>query len=202
MDNITPAQLALLEQLRAVDPNIRVRWNEARGAASSIRGRLAQLSDSTLQDFLDIYGPLFGLPSSTGSLKLLRERTDDLGWRHVEFQQIHRARLTWWQTRTVEVYGGRLAAHIQRDGTLIEVQSSCWSPVRVEARKKVTAWKLHRILRRAIADHPDFHEFERTTRLHERERFRMLLARPGWRLFQFLFSLLLKTGQLRNCERS
>src|SRR5512141_2662360 len=105
MNNITPAQQALLQQLQATDPEIRVRWNEARAAASSMRGNLARASNATLQDFLNVYGRLFGVPDSMQSLKLLRERTDDLGWKHLEFQQIHRTRLNWWQTKTLEVYG-------------------------------------------------------------------------------------------------
>jgi Zn-dependent metalloprotease len=192
MDNITPAQQALLEQLRALDPALRLRWSEARGAASSVRGRLAQLSGSTLQDFLNVYGPLFGLPDPVRSLKLLRERTDDLGWKHVEYQQIHRAQLAWWQTKTVEVYGARLAAHIQPDGTLVEVQSSCWPDVRLDARRRVSAYKLRRILTQAIADHPDFGRFSRATRLHERKDLHGMLMRPGRGLLRALYQALLK----------
>lgn len=218
MKNITSTQLALIEQLRAIDPKLRIRWNEARGAAASIRGRLGHISvldnrrASSLQKFLHTYGVLFGLPDPGTSLKLLRERTDDLGWKHLEFQQIEKVQLTWWQTQTIEVYDARLAVHIQADGTLIEVQSSCWADIHLEARKKVSVSGLRNILTRAIADHPDFKELNRHMIRRKQLSFPMMISpqiviypwRGGFRLAwtTHAYSLLKNTRLFQRSDRA
>jgi len=126
-------QLTLLDKLRDADPALEVDWDDARGVARRVRGNLPASTDSldaapgALRRFLADFGVLFGPDDPGRTLRAGRLREDDLGWRHVMLQQIvpggeglPRG------TEYVTVNGGALAAHFAPDGTLTEVQSSCW----------------------------------------------------------------------------
>jgi hypothetical protein len=156
MRNITQRQPSLLGQLREIDPNLNIQWDEIRGVASSIRGNLTTapaVAPTNLQAvaepnslaFLETYGELLGPPDISRSLRLLRSRTDDLGWVHLEFQQYYYpngeqpALRELIQDNAIEVYGSKLAAHFKSDGTLIEVQSSCWRDIQVDRESSTVA---------------------------------------------------------------
>ncbi len=184
MRNITESQPILLGQLQDSDPELNVQWDEVRGVASSIRGRLTAppaveptnlraFAEPNIQAFLETYGELLGPPNITRSLRLLRSRTDDLGWVHLEFQQYYyldgeqpTARELI-QDDAIEVYGSKLAAHFKSDGTLIEVQSSCWRDIRVDEDIRINPQQLRIVLLERLEQVQGFSELR--TRLEERE---------------------------------
>ena len=130
MRRITSQQQALLDAIKRTFGDIELHWDEERGVASSLRGRLvpasAQDVDAIFRKFLEEYGPLFGPADVVSHLRLLRNRTDDLGWRHLEYQMTHPAPKTSPNPgEELEVWGAKIAAHFDAGGQLIEVQSSC-----------------------------------------------------------------------------
>ena len=86
MQNITSEQKELLDRLRDRDPELMVEWDELRGVAASLRGKLAQPSDEmpdaekTASEFLDEYVALFGPEDLQDMLRPLSKRKDDLDW--------------------------------------------------------------------------------------------------------------------------
>ena len=65
--------------------------------------------------FLDDYGELFGPPDLTSNLHLLRDRTDDIGWRHLEYQMTHPAPTGSAKPgEALEVWGAKVAGAFQR----------------------------------------------------------------------------------------
>lgn len=166
MQNITSDQVRLLENLRKLDPDLKVRWDEGRGTAAFVRGKLAPpaakkaAAGSTIERFLEEYGELFGPPSLPAALVILRDRSDDLGWRHIEYQHFHTIR-RFLRRQRLEVYGSRLAVHIDPHGALTEVQSSCWREISLEARVRISARDLRFILNGLIEDKPGYPELKR-----------------------------------------
>ncbi|MEK7753759.1 MAG: M4 family metallopeptidase [Acidobacteriota bacterium] len=145
MTNITPEQEKLLSHLRQRDVELEVHWDEVRGVAGSVRGRLEPAPPAAaratpqqrMRGFLRQYGALFGPPGlPPEALVLLRTSTDELGWTHLVYQ--HTVQVPG-QRKPIEVYGAKLAAHFDGQGALIEVQSSLWRDLRVTAKVRVTA---------------------------------------------------------------
>src|SRR5262245_24744287 len=127
------SQQPLIDKLRDADPELELDWDDARGVARRTRGRLPTTADNrdvaetALRAFLDDFGAVFGPDEPRRTLTGARVRGDDLGWTHVTLQQVvpggeglPRG------TEFVPVNGATLAAHFAPDGTLTEVQSSCW----------------------------------------------------------------------------
>ncbi len=126
-------QQSLLDKLHDADPDLEADWDDARGVARRVRGNLPASTDSldaapgALRRFLADFGALFGPDDPDRTLRDGRSREDDLGWRHVTLQQVvpggdglPRG------TEFVPVNGAAIAAHFAPDGTLTEIQSSCW----------------------------------------------------------------------------
>ena len=93
MRRITPRQEALLAAISSAFAGVDVHWDEEHGVASSLRGPLVSGAisdaDAPFRKFLDDYAEVFGPPDLTSNLRLLRDRTDDIGWRHLEYQMTH-----------------------------------------------------------------------------------------------------------------
>ena len=159
MRNVTTGQQDLLARLREGVHDLTVRWDDVRGVASSVRGVLARPRDQgraadAIRTLLGGYGPLFGPPDLASTLRLLRTRTDRLGWTHLEYQQTCRTRAD--GDVVLDVHGARLAAHVH-DGALKAVQSSCWRTVEVaDASPRLDARAVHEALRRTAAPMPGF----------------------------------------------
>lgn len=183
--NITARQEALLGGLRALDPGLRLRWDEVRGVAGSVRGKLAaeaagdRSAKSAAEAFLAVHGELFGPVDMTRTLKLLRQRTDDLGWTHLEYQQFHPLPPVWLGRRLapLEVYGAKLVTHLAPDGTVTEVQSSCWRDITVAFRARLTARGLRDSLLREAEGIQGFQSLQRQMQERKEENF-PLMQRP------------------------
>ncbi len=166
MENITHEQRALLERLSDADPDVEIRWDDERGVASSIRGRLG-VSDSTEPEavavaFLDVYGPLVGPADLPRGLQLLRAERDDIGWDHLIY--------AYSVGDEIEVFGAKLAVHASGDRSVIDVESNLWRdlpPLELDPTVSVQALRERLVrgleslpgyteLREAEGDQPDF----------------------------------------------
>ena len=189
MRNITSNQEKLLSELRSLDPELMMEWDEVRGVASFIRGKLTRPQEgkvarrpeskadpeTAIQTFLAKYGELLGPPDFNKMLRLLRKRTDDLGWTHLEFQQMYLiGKSLKEQEGPLEVYGSKLAAHFMPDSTLIEVQSSCWREIKLEAEARLTVKELRETLMKAVATAPGFHELQLRMQEHKETDFPLM----------------------------
>lgn len=174
MRNATSEQRDRLRRLEQAIPDLAIRWDDTRGILASARGALAGPSGAdeqraTVDEFLVVYGELFGPPDLGRALRLLRVRRDALGWTHLEFQQVHgrrgagRTRAT---TEARDVYGAKLHAHVRPDGTLGAVQSSCWRHIDVETRPRLGPRALVKVLREAAERAPGY---RRLAQMHDRK---------------------------------
>jgi Zn-dependent metalloprotease len=192
MDNVTAEQDALLDELRARDPDLTLAWDEHRGVAASVRGRLSRRprrgrerpATATVDAFLGKYAPLFGPPDLVSSLRPLRSRSDDLGWTHVEYQHVHAPE---GGPQEIEIYGSKLVAHVEPGGSLVEVQSSCWREPPAPPEPRVTRRELRRLLEEPIAGISGYGELEKRLREQGEEEFPVMQA-PRLVLYPWLGS--------------
>src|SRR5688572_19791838 len=129
MDNLTPRQRKILKNLKSSHPAARVGWDEFRGTARVLRGaHLGPVQGADVVTILDGVMPLFGPPlPATSWLRPRRDRLDDFGRRHLEYQQVMQS------TRgAIEVYRSVLAIHVRSDGgSVSSIQSNCFRDVAV-----------------------------------------------------------------------
>lgn len=137
MENITAQQNAMLDQLRESGLSKHY-WSNELGVAWYARGEFGVIGSApvaAIQSFLSKWGILFGPPEISSSLQFIRTRTDSIGWRHFEFQQMYRIGpapapgSAGDQRLRLEVVGGYMSFHISQANELVEVQSSCWRDV-------------------------------------------------------------------------
>lgn len=143
MENITAQQNATLDALRGSGLSKHY-WSNELGVAWHARGDFGAVGSSPatgIQNFLSKWGILFGPPDISSSLQFIRTRTDSLGWKHFEFQQMYRIghspapATAADQRRRLEVVGGYMSFHINPSNELVEVQSSCWRDVSLSTDK-------------------------------------------------------------------
>jgi Zn-dependent metalloprotease len=184
MHNLTSEQERLLGDLRSASPDLAFEWDDARGVASFARGALSggralasEHPEAELGRFLGRFGLLFGAPAFPRGFRRSRERTDNLGFTHLVYQQL--AAPTAGEggppgQDPVEVYGSHLAGHVQPGVGLIEVQSSCWRETKVDNELRVSLDELRAILARRAERVPGYAELERRARRQDDGRFPIL----------------------------
>lgn len=136
MENITAQQHATLTLLRDTGLSQHY-WSNELGVAWHARGYFGDVGSSpqaAIQSFLLKWGILFGPADISSSLQFIRTRTDSLGWRHLEYQQMYKigrssAGSKRDQRLRLEVVGGFMSFHINQSNELVEIQSSCWRDV-------------------------------------------------------------------------
>jgi Zn-dependent metalloprotease len=192
--DITNQQRDLLEQLETETENFTYAWDEVRGVLSFARGENlgrnlppGAASESSPQAalgrFLEKYETLFGSSTLLRTVHLLRQRTDNIGFTHFEYQQVlapaagdknpDRKKAP---PEPIEVYGSKLAAHFAPGARLVEVQSSCYLNVTPENQIETTVPSLQKSTLETIAGLPGFKP------LQER------MKRQGERLFPLMQS--------------
>lgn len=181
MRNITEKQRELVEQLRAIDTELLIRWDETRGVAGSVHGKLwaptggegpvgAESNPKvSLDGFLATYGALLGPPDlSMKSLQMVRSKKDDIGWTHLVL--VHRLPQKG-KRETLEVYGAKIAAHFDQAGKLTEVQSSLWRDIHIKPEVHVTPDKLRELVLRKIENLQGFAELKERMKKEEEKDF-------------------------------
>lgn len=165
MQDVSSDQKTLLARLQQSAPApLEVSWDNVRGVARSIRGVLAgpgstaATSEQIVDSFLAAYGALFGPPDIARWLTAVWVDVDAWQWTHRQLQQTHEpAGLS----RALDVWGSKLAAHLDAERTLREVQSSCWREVAVDTMPRLDVDALRDIVRTEAARRPGFAELER-----------------------------------------
>jgi Zn-dependent metalloprotease len=137
MLSATAGQRDLLARLAPGARGVSVRWDEARGIVSLLRGPRGVEGVATVPDFVRRFGPLFGPPGPGAWPRLLHRHTDPLGWTHLEYQQEHRPARG--RRAAIPVYGSRLTLHFDASETLREIRSNCWREVAAPWPPKLTA---------------------------------------------------------------
>jgi Zn-dependent metalloprotease len=187
--NINANQRQLLTKLQSTSRNLEVRWDTARGALSfarssdlgSMRSRIHVESDASRSDgvlrLINEHAELFGLPGTADSLRLLRAKKDYLGFYHHEYQLfVSTTSAGAGLPDSIEVYGSRMIAHIGRDGSLIEVQSSCYAKIQPGNVVKIDIDWLRGRLHESIRSIEGFDQLEK--RFAVREKFFPLTDEP------------------------
>ena len=178
LKNILPTQLELLSKLKEKDPALVVEWDDVKGVFSLIRGNLFNASverlESSIKKFLDEYAELFGPKKLSSMLKLLSNRSDDLGWTHLDYQLFIPVKTGREKILKVELYGSKLAAHFDNEGNLKMVQSSCWREIEFEYRRPITIKQLREILVSEIKKIPGYTELERSMKEQKEKQFPLM----------------------------
>ena len=128
-----------------------------------------------------------------------RERTDELGFTHLTYQQVlpvagtvnsetHEGPLEATR-RGIEVYGSKLAAHFAPGSRLVEVQSSCQVDLTPANKITVSSADLRTAVRSAIAKAPRFRELQARAKQREETLF-PLLQEPRIVLYPWLGKLI------------
>lgn len=174
MSPLNPSQEQVLRGLTAADAALVVRIDDLRGILALARGTLLGPGpadpEATVRTFLERTGGLFGPANAATWLRLLRRWRDPMGWTHLEYQQDHDPG----SGTRLEVYGAKLVAHVAADGSLAEIQSSCWSSVDVPGQAQVTADALRAQLLKAAATSPDFPPLSEMMAAHGESRFPLM----------------------------
>jgi Zn-dependent metalloprotease len=186
--DISSTQRDQLTRLASSTTNLTYRWDDVRGVVTAVRadelvggGRFDATAESpspqaALRRFVEAFDGLFGPPNLMESVVPLRERGDELGFTHLDYQQVvvggGRAR----KRAVIEVYGSKLAAHFAPGTRLVEVQSSCYATVDVANTVRVTAAGMRDRARKGIADLSGFAELE--SQMQKREETLFPLMQP------------------------
>jgi Zn-dependent metalloprotease len=165
--NISSQQRELLKNLEANKENFSYEWDEIRGVLSFIRADALvsaqkaltnhENNQQTFQTFMKLYAPLFGAADVTNGLKNIISKVDNIGWHHYQFQSYYGSNK---EKREVEFYGSKIAAHFKPDGTLIEIQSSCYRDIKISNTVKVTVTQLREKLLKSISEMKEFKKLE------------------------------------------
>jgi hypothetical protein len=185
--NITPEQRELLHKLQINKENFNYEWDEIRGVLSFVRADVLSRSTpassanesgniSAMNGFLRTYATLFGAGNLTDGLELIMEKVDQIGWRHYQFQSFYTTGKGKEKSRT-EFYGSKVAAHFRPEGSLVEVQSSCYRDIGVSNNVKVTVPDLQERLMSAISKLKGFQKLEESSKKHK-EKWFPLMQKP------------------------
>src|SRR5262245_26592003 len=176
MSPLNARQEQLLKGLAASDARLGVRIDDLRGIVALARGTLVEPGsdqadpEAIVRRFLESAGELFGPTNALSWLRLLRRWRDPVGSTHLEYQQEHDQG----SGTPLEVYGAKLVAHVHGDGTLAEVQSSCWPSVEVPGQAQVNADALRAQLLKAAATSPDFPQLSEMMAAHGESGFPLM----------------------------
>ncbi|HEY4286974.1 MAG TPA: M4 family metallopeptidase [Puia sp.] len=182
--NITSQQRGLLTTLETSKENFTYEWDEVRGVLSFVRadslvnGRNAvarqENNQQTFNDFMKTYAPLFGSPDLTvDSLSRIIAKEDNIGWHHYQFQSYYIAGEGEGKGR-IEFYGSKVAAHFKPDGTLVELQSSCYRDIEIANTVKVKAQQLQEGLLKELSGMEGFGKLEEEMKRRKEKLFPLM----------------------------
>lgn len=185
ISNISEIQKNLLQKLESENKNFSFEWDEVRGILSFARSDTLASSqshpsaetapqESLLTKFIKEYGPLFGLDDGLRYMRLLRTKRDDIGWIHLVYQQFTAAKDQQHEKRPIEVYASKLAAHFNKDGNLIEVQSSCYPSFSIANEIKVSTPDLQKQVLKELINMEGFKSLQNGMRKRDEPLFPLM----------------------------
>ncbi|MCC6861985.1 MAG: M4 family metallopeptidase [Bryobacterales bacterium] len=157
---MTANQERLLEALRKRAPGLTVRWNEERGVASLIEGRLLPWerikgTENMLRPVLADHGELLGPPD-------VLEGHRPAGARRLRTGEVRAKAFQVFDT--LPVYGATLLAFADVERGVYRVQSSFWREVKVTAGQRVKETELEPRLLETLRRNPEAAGFEEAWR--------------------------------------
>ena len=147
MNDITPLQRDLLVGLQRLT-GFWVEWDDERGVAELIRGAALGrvVDDDRPIAALGKNAALFGPEPPAFEHRLLQDRWERTKKRHVVYQQTLRH-----ENENVDLYGAQLAIHIEPDGLISTVQSSCYREPSFERFTPLSREKLRSMLLASVS---------------------------------------------------
>ncbi len=134
MENITRLQRKTLERLMKRDKRASVRWNDGRGTASvlsgkllspaSVRNDLKENPEAVLKTFLKELGPLTGPKRGSGSMRLVKVSYTKGDQLRIRAMQV---------TKGVPIHGASLVLYASAKRGVFRAQSGCYRDVEVPA---------------------------------------------------------------------
>lgn len=188
--DMSSGQRDLVGQLEAVTDNFIHDFDPGRGVlafaradnlVTAVPGAAQNASHGqVLEAFLRRYPGLFGGDDLVQTLRPQAQRSDDLGFTHMTYQQYlpvagtHTSETHAVEREGIEVYGSKLAAHFAPGGRLVEVQSSCQVDLAPANTIRVTVANLRTAVRAAIAKVPQYRELQARSKEREEALFPLL----------------------------
>lgn len=185
--NISKQQRELLDRLSSSHENFMYEWDEIRGILSFVRADSLAKAEinltttnnqnhdmKTLEGFMKNYELLLGNENFLRNSKLLTEKKDHIGWHHYQLQQFHSDRTDVKEASQIEIYGSKLAAHFKPNGTLVEVQSSCYKEIKTINSFKVSLEELQRNLLAQLSNLEGFEKLQAEMRKHKETLFPLM----------------------------
>ncbi|MDL1934378.1 hypothetical protein FBQ80_02105 [Candidatus Brocadia sp. AMX2] len=103
----TDRQLAVISQLKQIDPTIKIRWDDKTGAPVRLAGKLSEKIDADAKEiairFFKTNKALFHMTDTEQELTIRDVNKDERGWEHVKLQQIY---------KSLPVEGKQILVHI------------------------------------------------------------------------------------------
>ncbi|HEY90566.1 MAG TPA: M4 family metallopeptidase, partial [Dehalococcoidia bacterium] len=150
MAEIKREQQNAFENLKKVDPNAEIVWNENIGTPNRLRGILSRSSpeppEAVARSFLSEYRNLFAIKAPEEELLLKDTSTDKQGNRHLRFQQMHHG---------IPVFGNELIVHLKSDNVIQGTNGAIMPGIDVSTTAKLSAGDARK---NALADVPDNRE--------------------------------------------
>ncbi|WMW22876.1 M4 family metallopeptidase [Methanolobus mangrovi] len=133
MYNPSKKQTDVLENLKKIDANIEIKWDEQTGSPLRVKGVLAQAEhlDPGIAaiEFLDQNKGLFLLDSVQKEMLLKRIDTDRLGARHVRMQQVY---------KELPVFGSEIIVHIDANNKIKGTTGKLTPGIDLPEKPKIT----------------------------------------------------------------
>ena len=148
----SPPPTALDKLRQDADGEVEITWNSRTGTPSFIRGSIPLPviqgeTDEVLASlaFVERYAGLLGVRNASVELAAVETYVDNLGMRHVIFQQVYQG---------VEVYGAQVKVHLNAEGQKVVAISSGFVPgiALAEPQPHVTAEAALAAVSRALPD--------------------------------------------------
>jgi len=115
-------QLAVVNEMKKLDPTIRIRWDQQTGIPTHLTGKLTpRIEGDALeiaQQFFKQNAPLFKMTDSEKELKKISLKEDARGWQHIRLQQVY---------KSFPVEGKTILVHIN-DAQEVQVVSGHYLP--------------------------------------------------------------------------
>lgn len=134
-------QKDVLENLKKVDPNVEIKWDERTGSPLRVKGLLARVEQKepgkAAMEFIDANKGLFLLESVQKEMRLKRIDTDRVGIRHVRMQQVY---------KELPVFGSEIIVHIDANNNIKGTTGKLTPNIDLPEKPKITDEKALKIV--------------------------------------------------------
>ena len=127
-------QESILEKLRRVDPELKVRWDEKTVVPRRLQGNLSKIMRGTpetmAKQFLGQIKDLYRISNAEKEFKLMRVTTDHIGVRHVRLKQ---------EFKGLPVFGAEVIVHIDSENIVRGVNGQYFPVPAISTTPKISS---------------------------------------------------------------